>query len=821
MSINPQQNGNIAIKKNDTVFYEGQNTQSVNILLQGKMDVYISPLEKHIGMTEEDIIKKSYKVFTVNQNLFLGVNDLCTSKKYSFSYRASEDLNLYVFSAHSMEQVKVLISSQKDYAACIITSICNLIEFSYAALTKLERLIRTLHVLTDNLIVFYWALKEEYGFSCTPGDKYVREGLDNLQKMRDKNFPIPSVFNASFFERDYAEIYETEYKTQGEINTSKIEYYKHLSNLSMELRKNYFAEDYFIVSYQCKDATKCLNDIQTNLKDTFIEAGELFKRLYSEDGECIFSEYVKAANDLKKNNQNASMMIDVIDYIVTQIKSIVSTYENEYGHACDVDMDYLKNALDHVKMGADSTLEVKQGEENIPEELRDSALKILGYSGLPKERADLFWSNLEAFRKLKDKLSSDNEVRNIRNAVTGVFFEIYDAVFKKVTVENNKTRIYHMFLNYAYMDERLLSAENTLALYKLSGKQAATGQVPVYNIKEWLGKIAEKEREPSINEFGQDYYDIFREAKRRKEIADRDMIELENDIFGKIKFEIDNMFRINQRVSHGQVSVYFPILHNEMITKDLTKAIVTPEMISAGIKRILEVDYAAFHREISYRNTDIGLEKEFIMKSVLPDIILMPTFGSRATMWQEIAGRNRSAPGRFIFPAFTGENLEDLLLKIVGNFRWELCRTMMGVSWNDVSQKSLTSEYTDYIQFYKKNRDLTEEAREKIRAQTQKYRNMMREIFTSDYETWINYESKGNVRLNKVVRGIFYRHCPFSRPIREYLEKQPMYSEIATQFRNLRAKEAKELENHYNKLVKSGLPLDEECALNLKFYKEM
>jgi hypothetical protein len=244
-------------------------------------------------------------------------------------------------------------------------------------------------------------------------------------------------------------------------------------------------------------------------------------------------------------------------------------------------------------------------------------------------------------------------------------------------------------------------------------------------------------------------------------------------------------------------------------------------MLNEAINKVLSVDFSAFHREISYKNLEKGIEKEFIMKAVMPDIILMPTFGSRPVMWQEISGRNRTTPGRFILPAFTSENLDDMILKVIGNYRWELCRTMMGVFWNDITQKSITSEYTDYIQFYKKNRDLTDEGKEKVKALTIKYRNMMREIFTAEYETWINYESKGNIRLNKVVRGIFYRNCPFAKPIRENLEKQPMYSEVAIQFKNLRAKQAKVIESRYNKIFKSAIEIDEECKQNLKFYKDM
>ena len=155
----------------------------------------------------------------------------------------------------------------------------------------------------------------------------------------------------------------------------------------------------------------------------------------------------------------------------------------------------------------------------------------------------------------------------------------------------------------------------------------------------------------------------------------------------------------------------------------------------------------------------------------MPDILLMPVYGTKAMMWQEITGRVRSSPGRFILPVFTDENLDDMIIRLAGNFRWELCRTMMGSAWNDITQSSLTADYADYIQFYRKNRELTEEAKEKVKSLISKYRNRLREIFTSEYEIWICNESNGNPRLNRVARSIFFKHCPFSRQIREQLEK--------------------------------------------------
>ncbi len=827
MSIVTGQTGNFTIKGKETAFVEGQLIHSINILLQGKLNVFISALDKYTGISENEVLDKSYRIFSVGQNIFLGTGSFFLSKKYSVSFQAAEDSIIYTFPVQNMEQLKSILNTQKDYPAYIITSISNMINLSHAALSNLERLLNSLVILTDNLIVSFWVLKEKYGFSCVPSGKFFRDGLDNLEKLKNDNFDISGSFDAAFLEKDHFDSLKEIYSSIDEVYSSKIEYYKHISNLPVELRKSFFSADAVVANYHCRDAEQCLEELLAKLKEAFLLVEQYIKRLCSEVGENILEEYACAAMEIGKNNNDTKAVLQIIDYIIARLKKTVLQFNNEYCHELDFSPEYLDIVHNDIKASVKAhevhvVIEADMDDCSIPDELINSAETILAYSGIPRDRAEFFLNNLEAFRDFRDKLSTDNAVRIIRNNISSVFFDVYKAVFKKVRQDNNNSPLFNMFLTYAYMDEKLLDTRHVVNLYRLATRQSSASRLPVHGIKEWLSKIYGMEREPSINEFGQNYSDVLREIKKRGDTADKDKQAYDNDAERRLDFEINNMFKTNQRLCHGQTSVYFPILHNEMITKDLSKAAVTPEMIAESVNKVLEIDFSAFHREISYRDAERGIEKEYIIKQVFPEFVLIPTFGFRGVMWQEITERNRSAPGRFLLPAFTSENLDAIIARLIGNFRWEMCRTMMGVAWNDVTQKSLTSEYTDYIQFIKKNRDLSEEAKEKVKAQAQKYNSRMRDIFTSDYETWINYESRGAVRLNKVARGILYRYCPFTRPLRENFEKQPLFSEIAIQFRNLRSKQARELENHYNsKFIKAGIPLDTDLENNLIFYKEM
>ena len=193
------------------------------------------------------------------------------------------------------------------------------------------------------------------------------------------------------------------------------------------------------------------------------------------------------------------------------------------------------------------------------------------------------------------------------------------------------------------------------------------------------------------------------------------------------------------------------------------KTYISPRMVMEELEKLIEIDYSIFQREVMYVNEEKNIKREYIVKKVYPDIILTPIVGSKGVMWQEISMKKRSNPGRFLFPIFCEGNLFSNIVTVCGRFRWEMCRTIEGIAWNDIKNKSLTSEYSDYLQFYRKNRELSEEMKGKIKLQIQNLETTV-EIFVIDYKTWIDYESKEPL-LNKIVREI-WQPCTLFKTIR-------------------------------------------------------
>ena len=828
MNTDIHKNGGFTVKKDDMITLEGEKSAYLKLLLQGKLDVFISPSQKKLPVAFEDLKQKSYRLFDLDQNIFIGTNDILQSCKNNLSIAAAADCNLFAYGADDAKSAWSIINSQKDYGAYVINSSCNLICSLYHALQKASSYCLMVKNVYDNLSAFYVALVEEYDLEAVSGVLY-ENGASWLTCLKENSMLIPLHFSKQFVEvvtSNSSEVFSVKPETQ-----EKVMYFTHIYDLPGDLRKTFFAADQYITTSHINDASECLEQILLKLRQAFCCLEETIEMLYSEKDECAYKAFLKAANEMFAKGIDHNSALDASSYIFDKLREISGYLEFEYRHKTDLDFKYFDHshmnsiaALGATKFGIDGIsmpMQTVNDMQSLPEELKNSTIKILEYSEISEDKATCFMMNLTAFRNLRDKLATDETSRNIRNAVTDTFFEIYKAVFRKAYHLKENSRLIKMFLSYGYMDEKLLDNDQVLAIYKLTGMRNAAGEANVYYMEEWLTKIFEMGKDPSLNQFGQDYNDVFRELKKRGQVADKDKMAYDNDTDGRLTYETNNMFRTNHKLCQGQISLYFPILHRDIAPRNPIRSLVTPALIKEKLNRILEIDYSAFHREINYRDPSKGIEKELVMMSVIPDFILMPVYGSRAIMWQEIAGRVRSSPGRLLIPVFTDENLDDMLVRLVGNFRWELCRTMMGAAWNDVTQNSLTSEYTDYIQFYRKNRDLTDDAKERVKSLIVKHHNKTRDIFTSDYELWINNESKSNPRLNKVARGILFKHCPFSKELRSQMERQPMYVDIVTQMKNQRAKQAKELDNRYKHYIKANGTLDAILEKNLEFYRDL
>lgn len=450
----------------------------------------------------------------------------------------------------------------------------------------------------------------------------------------------------------------------------------------------------------------------------------------------------------------------------------------------------------------------------------DDLLFILSFAGYDDtQKADLY-SMITSYPKALAAGERNDEAYQIRRKLNVLFYEIYEKCFFAAMEKGEHVpAVLEMYLNFGYMDPKALGEDNTNNLYELSTHLDLCKSDHVFTIYEWLKAVYRGEKEPSKNEFDMDYPAYLQEMYRTGEIRKEEIEQRKKDVTAKVSFEISNMFKVVNRLTNGNISMFCPVLSGSDMINLPEKMLVTASKIDGALDAIRKVDYSVFYRELTNHGLQNEMTNEAIMQEILPDVILMPNVGSRAMMWQETASIRNDTPARFMLPMFTSVDVEEMIVEITGRYRWEICRKIQGVHWNDLRDPSLTSEYSDYLQFYRKNRELSSDAREQIKGALVRAKNNYREVFVKDYQNWIKYEAKGGFRLNKYVRRIVFTYCPFSKAIRDDLKSNPMFGDFINKHESTTRQKHKRLVALYEKYKQSGGEVTPEMKENLQFYE--
>jgi len=762
------------LPKGTLIYTEGEPLNSIAFLIKGNIQVH------HCGAK-----------YVAGPGSFLAVSDV-SNGVYQSTYTSLDDSIIYVFGVEHKEDLDKILLINKDYSGFMIASLNRVIYElgrTYQDMVKCGR--RLYNLLTENYKMYYEAA--------------LRLGYTARKPQWADDLAEPE----SVIEPDL----------------DRMNYYMECARIPIDVMKSFYGTSNIITVYQIEDQSEIIGQLNEILKDYAKRLDLMLGYLIDESDKSLFGLIATHAIEIVNTDGNGEQFVGMLDNIVDNLSEVETFFENRLGRSLNIDRKHIEEIYRLINTGTkDRDMSVQayikysvEETEKALEDLKDSYRQILDYSEIDEDRANQMQNVMLDFINLKDRLSTDDYARKVRKQLSDMHYELYKAVFLKAYHDKNVPKIIDMFLKYGYADERLLTKEQLLSLYFLEDEEASCN---VYNIKQWLTLIYEGKKEPSKNEFDQEYTEMLISMKSRGMITEGQFKEYCSDNERKLEYEIQNLLRYNNRITSGHITTFVPVLHRDVLTNMPDKSVLTPGKIKEVLDRIMEIDFSVFDWEVLYVDKAKNIEKEYIIKRVFPDIILMPTVGTNAVMWQDISGRKRGTPARFIFPVLFDADLYLNMVKLCGRFRWEMCRTIEGIAWNDIKYKSLTSEYSDYIQFYKKNKNLSEEKKEKIKLQIQKGRNNSREIFVIDYETWINFESTGAIKLNKLAREILATYCPFSKKIRDQLTIQPVFEEAFARFNKNRLKKIKELEGRYRMLQKDNIQPTEEMIDTLNYYKE-
>ena len=138
--------------------------------------------------------------------------------------------------------------------------------------------------------------------------------------------------------------------------------------------------------------------------------------------------------------------------------------------------------------------------------------------------------------------------------------------------------------------------------------------------------------------------------------------------------------------------------------------------------------------------------------------------------------------------------------------------------WADPIEGGVTGEYFDYVNNFKKNSKLSPEMKEKINLKFKSLRTN-RDRFADDYLLWIEYEREGIMKLNSVVREMFFKFIPFKKEIRDHLENMPAFNKYASRFKNIQARDYAAYERRFKKYQNPDGSYPKEIETYFEFLK--
>lgn len=778
MAISLNLNAVNQIEKGSVLYTQNQQVDTISLVLKGRVLVYNNGVKTVAG-----------------SGSFLGISDFYQGT-YLNNYVAYDNLVIFVFSVSKKSDIETILNVNKDYPGLMVA-------YLNKYLFELDKTMTSLRECVDSMYEFLKDAVEKYQDIC--------------KKSGHMPVPIRRMEDMEAYESDSVP------------DQNRVSYYAECSKIPNDILKDFFSYSNKITLYQVCEQADIISNLNRECSQLAIYGAELFEALINNETDCLYKALAKATMDVNASGGRSEELMALVDATVEKINATEKLFLERVGYKLTVDRDKMEEIYFVLITGEkaetlSSDIQMKysaQDTERAVAEMKDSLSQILAYAEVETERADEITKLIIDFNNLRDKTSMDDHVRMLRKRINDAFYELYFPIFLKAHYDANLAKPVELFLNYGFIDEKLLTKEQCLELYFLNNEDDKTGPCKVYNIRSWLTEIFEGRKAPSKSEFDLDYAENLRELKKSSNVSKEEEHDYLTNPIRKVEYEVKNMFRYNNRIANGQISIFVPILCSDNIITSISKMFVTTNAFNAALKEILAIDYSAFYREVLFYDEVKQIKKEYIMKEVFPDIILLPTVGYNSIMWQEIDGKKRDTSGRFMFPIFCEGDLSELIVKAVGRFRFELCRTIQGTNWNNIQEKSLTSEYVDYIQFYRKNRELSPEKKEKLKAQIAKGKNNMREIFLLDYVLWVKSESQSAVRLNKVAREILATYCPFEKSIREKQKTLPLFEEATQRYNREKLRMIKEYDLRFRALQKENIEIPEELRITEAFYKNL
>ena len=720
------------------------------------------------------------RMFRFEQGDAIGL-DAISSGAHSHTYTALSDVTVFTYPCDSFDALDALLKEKPDIAQVLVGSLCR----------KLS-----------DFLGFWTGLKGEADGAYKTADavypEYLR--LCTLYAFASKQLPALTEMSAV---------------DTGHVEAWMDEYYLGFKGLDVAVQKTIFSK-MGITSGFLRKGSADMVDVLHSCEELQEYLKHIAKIYVSHDGHDLLA----LVSELHIN----SMGIKGADATVTaMMKRLMDTLSKQSSVSAASYQGRLATYTDAVKKSRGDRAAPDSPEAAAApstQNMTDSMAMILEYSELPEEEANILSRQINEFTAVSDRTGSDDDVYKLRRDLTKAFYPLYTKVFMKHLKDPHVPTVVKMFLEFGYLDAALAGQATANYLYSIADSVHGKPEQGVYTIREWLTAIYQGKVEPSRDEFDLDWPAWLQDQKQTGEITAAQAAALLNDQTAKLKFELENVFPIANKMTYGRATTFVPFFGDHNLQRKPEDMLITPQRLHDTFEEIHAVDFSAFHRPVIYENPELGVAKENVMQQIMPNIILMPNVGMRGAMWQDIEGRKRNTPGRVFAPIFLMIDLKPMLMRITGEFRWEMCKRVMGMRWNDLSDPSLTAEYCDYLQFYRSNRDLSSEVKGEVKQELTRAKNNYRTVFVNNYVEWLTFESVGSPRLNKQARKIMMSYCPFPLEIREKLANNPQFADPLKFLGVKNNQRVQHISRIVSRLNAGGKAIPKEISDELEFVKK-
>jgi hypothetical protein len=239
-----------------------------------------------------------------------------------------------------------------------------------------------------------------------------------------------------------------------------------------------------------------------------------------------------------------------------------------------------------------------------------------------------------------------------------------------------------------------------------------------------------------LDVFLRDYYEAENDVKTLQDKVEQEGGAIQVDVRA-VETEFETV-RQMAKMTIGRQGNHYPILSSEYFRCSPNDVGYRENVVSL-LAWIESVDPEAFCR--SYKNR---------LNRIVPYVVLLPTYGDTGICWEPFERMNRATSrGRIALPMYP-KSLSLAVLSAVADLRWQVAKEKASYYW---MEEGLTGNYYQWFT-------------------SKKLKGDVKEYFIQDYIIWMTKESDAVQKLEKEVRGIFWRHMPFSQPLKEKLKSR-------------------------------------------------